>query len=406
MSIRRQTELPDSRTGTSRPSHRTPHGCGDGRHPAESRGARAVGWAAGQWRLRGHARRRRTQSPHAELEQLQLLRFPAQHSGRHPDVFVAGSSKHRTWVQADSDAEPRRFGRKRNRKLPDATALHLGRERVADALFWGQRSRRQHGADKRVRADPRGDADTFTNSVTSNPIAWTSLNSPFAVTTGSGSLKIANLGGQPNVYYHTANGNPESQGVILRSTLVGQTGTPGSNWVPLRLLWHHHRHGVDVDPTNGNRVIISGINAATNNFADHLTPDFGGNWVRLQNLENLMLGINPLGGQTFLNRVALGRNTGTLNFGSYWQPSLFKFNPLDPTVTGGAVDAGVFLSLDNGANWRLISSPTNPTSNSPHIPLLHAYFSPGRFAALTSAFDVWVDRGGRGVTKVVIELTP
>ena len=249
----------------------------------------------------------------------------------------------------------------------------------------------------------------FTNNITSNPIAWTSLNSPVAVTTGSGSLKIANLGGQPNVYYHTANGNPESQGVIFRSTLVGQTGAPGSNWVPLPLppgitaatAW-------DVDPTNGNRAIISGINPASGLFEIWMTPDFGVTWNRLQNLENLMLGITAAGGQTFLNRVALGRNTGTLNFGSYWQPSLFKFNPIAPTtIIAGAVDAGVFLSLDNGASWRLISNPTNPTSTSPHIPRpLFAYFSPGRFAASTSAFDVWVGSRGAGVMKVVIETTP
>jgi hypothetical protein len=53
----------------------------------------------------------------------------------------------------------------------------------------------------------------------------------------------------------------------------------------------------------------------------------------------------------FLNLVGQGRNTpGALNFGASWQPSLFAFHPRNPTtMLAGAVDAGVFLSLDNGA---------------------------------------------------------
>lgn len=250
----------------------------------------------------------------------------------------------------------------------------------------------------------------FTNNILDNPIAWTSLNSPTAVTTGSGSLKIANLGGRPNVYYFTANGNPETTGVIFRSTLLGTTAAPGSNWTSLTLpAGIGSVNTYDVDPTNGNRIIISGINAATNNFEIHMTQNFGANWVRFFNLENLMLGVSPLVPTAiFLNQTNQGRNTGTFAFGTYWQPSLFKFNPLDPTtIVAGAVDAGVFLSLDNGSNWQLISNPIAPTSASPHIPRpLFAYFSPGRFNASTTAFDVWVGTRGAGVMKVVLERRP
>lgn len=245
----------------------------------------------------------------------------------------------------------------------------------------------------------------FSNDITGS-IAWSSLNAPAVPGSGTGNLKVANLGGRPNVYYHTGNGNPESTGLIFRSTLVGNITAPGTNWVPLTLppgigsatAW-------DVDPNNGNRVIISGINAATNNFEVWMTSDFAATpWTRLTNLETQMLGVTAAG-NTFLNRTAQGRNTGTFAFGTYWQPSLFKFNPLDPTtILAGAVDAGVLLSLDNGTNWQVISNPTNPTSNSPHIPRpLFAYFSPGRFAASTNAFDVWVGTRGAGVMKVVFE---
>ncbi len=118
-----------------------------------------------------------------------------------------------------------------------------------------------------------------------------------------------------------------------------------------------------------------------------------------------MLGNTATGAPVFVNRTNLGRLTATLSFGTYWQPSLFKFDPLDPTtIVAGAVDAGLFLSLDSGADWQPISTPVNPTSTSPHIPRpLFAYFSPGRFSASTNAFDVWVGTRGAGVMKVVLE---
>jgi hypothetical protein len=292
---------------------------------------------------------------------------------------------------------------------------------LASASDAGQRMERLTSADGMTSAEISGrikgddgvgyvvnlsDGVYFANNITSDPIAWTSLNAPFSVTSGSGNIKVATLGGQPNVYYHTGNGNPESQGTIFRSTLLGTTAAPGSNWTPLVFpLGIGAATAWDVDPTNGNRVIISGINSATNNFEIHMTPDFGATWNRLVNLENRMLGVTPGAGPVFVNRVNQGRNTATVNFGAYWQPSLFRFNPRDPTtIIAGAVDAGVFLSLDNGANWQVISSPVSPTSNAPHIPRpLFAYFSPGRFAASTSAFDVWVGTRGAGVMKVVLE---
>ena len=243
----------------------------------------------------------------------------------------------------------------------------------------------------------------FTGDITSGSIAWTSLNSPTAATTGTGSLKVANLGGRPNAYYHTGSGNPETRGLIFRSTLVGTTAAPGTNWAQLNLpagigsvtAW-------DVDPTNGNRVIVSGITTGLNTFQVHMTQNFGGSWTRLAALENLMLA--PGGTPTFLARANQGPTPFT-GFGTYWQPSLFKFNPLDPTtIVAGAMDAGVFLSLDDGASWQAISNSVAPTSSSPHIPRpLYAYFSPGRFASSTSAFDVWVGTRGAGVHKVVLE---
>ncbi len=246
----------------------------------------------------------------------------------------------------------------------------------------------------------------FTNNILAGSISWTSLNAPTAATSSVGNVKVATFNGAPNIFYHTGNGNPESQGVIFRSGLA--TGRlAGSNWIPLPLPANIGTvNAYDVDPTNGNHIIISGINNLTGNFQIFLTQDFGGTWNELNNLENLMLGVGPAGGApVFLNQSTQGRTTGFLSFGTYWQPSLFKFDPLDPsTIVAGAIDAGVFVSLDNGGSWGAVSNNINPTSQSPGIPApIFAYFSPGRFNASTTDFDVWVGTRGAGVRKVVLE---
>jgi hypothetical protein len=253
----------------------------------------------------------------------------------------------------------------------------------------------------------------FTNDVGGNPIAWTTLNKPTAVNSGSGSIKIANLQGRPNVYYFTSNGNPANQGVIFRSTLVANTGAAGANWTSLPLPAGIGTVTVyDVDPNNGNRIIIAGINNATQNFEIWMTENFGaaGSWVRLQQLENAMVGAGAAG-NTFLNRSSQGLTTGggfTFNFGTSWQPTMLQFNPINATtIAAGAVDSGVFISLDNGTNWQLLTNPINPDSTTPHIPRpLFAYFSPGRFNASTNSFDMWVGTRGAGVWKVVLDQVP
>jgi hypothetical protein len=251
----------------------------------------------------------------------------------------------------------------------------------------------------------------FTNDVLASPIAWTSLNSPFAAVSSSGNVKVANFGNQQNVFYHTGSGNPESRGAIFRSTLAQPKGAPGTNWIPLVLPPNiGSATAYDVDPTNGNHIILSGINSLTNASEIWITQDFGAHWNELNNLETMMAnggGAAP----AFVNQSSQGRitgNGGTFNFGTYWQPSLFKFDPLDPsTIAAGAIDAGMYVSLNNGSNWQVITNPLNPSSNSPNITVpIFAYFSPGRFNAQTDAFDIWVGTRGSGVHKAVIEFPP
>ena len=234
------------------------------------------------------------------------------------------------------------------------------------------------------------------------------MNAPSAPVSSSGNIKLANFGGQPNVFYHTGSGNPESQGVVFRSAIVRPTGQPGTNWIPLPLPTNIGTVlAYDVDPTNGNHIILAGVNRLTNLSEIWITQNFGGQWNQVNNLQTLMAnggGSSP----AFVNQSTQGRTTGNLSFGTYWQPSLFKFDPLDPsTIIAGAIDAGVYLSLNNAGSWTVITNPLNPTSSSANITApIFAYFSPGRFNAQTNAFDVWVGTRGSGVHKAVINFQP
>src|SRR5262249_16378636 len=123
-----------------------------------------------------------------------------------------------------------------------------------------------------------GGGDVYVTGNINSP-SWTSLQSPTALNSGNGNIKIANLQGQPNVYYHTGNGDPEVTGTIFRSLTAGANLAGGANWVPLPLPTNIGSvTAYDVDPTNGNHVIISGIsNIPPNNFQIFITQDFGSN---------------------------------------------------------------------------------------------------------------------------------
>jgi len=236
----------------------------------------------------------------------------------------------------------------------------------------------------------------ITNDITAGTISWTSLGAPTVpagATSGVGGIKVATVGDNTNFYYFTGSGNPDgAPGLVFRRTANGA-------WTQLQLPRNINSISVyDVDPNNGNRLTISGINAVTNQFSFHRTTDFGVSWTAIPALDNLMTG------GTFVNRSNIGPTAFT-GFSGYWQPFMVQYNPRDPTtLIAGAADAGIFLSLDDGASWQLISRPTNPNSTSPHIPRpVAAYFSPGRFAGSTSSFDVWIATRGAGVVKAVIE---
>ena len=233
-----------------------------------------------------------------------------------------------------------------------------------------------------------------TGDITANPISWTSIGAPAAPnSTSGGALKVARVNGPTSIYYHTGAGTPNNPGQVFRIGLQR-----GSAWQQLPLPPNIVSVTVyDVDPNNGNNLVISGIDGA-NNFSMWSTQNFGGNWCPLNNLDNLMLGA------VFKNNTLNGP-TNFQGFGQYWQPFMVQIDPNNGnTALVGAADAGVFLTTDFGNNWKLLTNPINPSSTDVHIARpLYAYFSPTRFSANSQAFDVWIATQGSGVQKVLVE---
>jgi len=237
-----------------------------------------------------------------------------------------------------------------------------------------------------------------TGDITANPINWTALGSPTAAAGNSGGIKQSGSGTATNLFYFTGTGNPDANpGQIFRYSGTAAGGTwnqlsPLPTNVNSVNVW-------DVHPNDPNHLIISGISLTANTATMWETRDFGANWTSLADLDTLMTANG-----TFNNQSTEGP-VGFTGLATYFQPFMVQFNRQDPTtIIAGAADAGVFMSLDDAATWDLISNPTEPTSASPHIPRpLHAYFSPTRFSADTTSFDVWVATRGAGVQKVLID---
>ena len=158
-----------------------------------------------------------------------------------------------------------------------------------------------------------------------------------------------------------------------------------------------------VDPTDADRIFASALGGATPQMV--ASDDGGTNWETDPELDALMTGNGVF---KYTNQSGPSTNNGSARaqFQGYPQPTLLAVSPLDGNVVlAGA--AGVFLSVDGGGNWSLVTDPINPASSGiAHLPRPRfAYFDnePAARSPLTLARKAGACSGWR---SAYLPLTP
>jgi hypothetical protein len=128
-----------------------------------------------------------------------------------------------------------------------------------------------------------------------------------------------------------------------------------------------------------------------------LTTNGGTSWTNLAALDAMMTGSG-----LFRARPTRG-SWDWVGFTSYPQPSLLAFDAKRANwIIAGAVDAGVFLSTDHGANWNILTDPIDPAgSGIAHLPRpLYAYVDHDGTTRISDVARIFVGTQGRGVWRL------
>ena len=201
-----------------------------------------------------------------------------------------------------------------------------------------------------------------TKNIGASPIAWTKLGGG-ASPADPCAVQVSFRGAKP-VFYILS--NPASfepcNGDDGRFLWRYEGSSPGGAWKQVMLPGGGQFGVYAVDPNDPNRIIAAALTRDTPRMV--MTTDGGATWSDLPELDSLMTG-----GGRFRYRAARGPSRFT-GFDPYPQPTLLAFDPENPDViVAGAANAGVFMSIDSGVTWRLLTDPINPGgSGTPHIP--------------------------------------
>jgi hypothetical protein len=228
----------------------------------------------------------------------------------------------------------------------------------------------------------------ITQNITATPVVWTQLGAassppdPRAV-----AVSVQNK--TPTFYVKSGGGDGHRGGSLWRYKGTGA----GGNWQQIS------RNGTSsfgiyaVDPRRPNRIFASDLAPAAGPQMV-ISEDGGTTWQAMAGLDNLM---TANGVFRYNNQV--GVNNWRIMSG-YPQPTLVAFDPDDPEVlVAGGADSGVFISIDAGKNWKLVTDPLTPrTSGIPHISRpRHAYFD---HEPSKGDVNIYVGTQGRGVWRL------
>jgi photosystem II stability/assembly factor-like uncharacterized protein len=237
----------------------------------------------------------------------------------------------------------------------------------------------------------------ITDDIQANPITWTALQSPPGGAGNYCNVQTA-VDGTTSVFF-AQTGQCTGRGLDQVWRL---DGTGDTTWAQI-----DNTDGLAggfgvfaVDPADADRIFASALGGATPQMV--ASDDGGTNWETDPELDALMTGNGVF---KYINQSGPSTNNGSARaqFQGYPQPTLLAVSPLDGNVIlAGAADAGVFLSVDGGDNWSLVTDPINPASSGiAHLPRPRfAYFDNEPAGTLTA----YVGTQGRGVFRLGFRL--
>ena len=165
---------------------------------------------------------------------------------------------------------------------------------------------------------------------------------------------------------------------------LGQTGalwqhvgaTTTGNWVRIERNGASQFGAFGVNPHNPNHIIANDRSGPTPVMVR--TFDGGASWSALAQLDAMLTGNGD-----FLAQTQMGPRPGDTG---YPQASLVAINPADSDmVVAAGQDSGVFLSLDGGNSWHLMTDPRTNNALRPHLSRpLFAHFETFLTATLMS----------------------
>lgn len=230
----------------------------------------------------------------------------------------------------------------------------------------------------------------LTTDVDATPIVWTELgNATEPPSNQICGLYVSESGGTPSFFVHT--GNCNSGGTNDRLWRFDGTN-PAGTWTELNLPAGGFGV-VAVHPTDPNLLLASGLEFMGGGM--YRSIDGGTTWSSLSGLDDLMTGGGDFPFRNFRGPSGFTSLTG------YWQPTMVAFEANGTYAVAGATDAGVFLSNDSGATWRLITDPrTSNVSGTPHLPRpRYGYFDnePG------DPMRIYIGSQGAGIWRLTLE---
>lgn len=231
-----------------------------------------------------------------------------------------------------------------------------------------------------------------TGDIQATPIVWTALQAPPG---GAGSIcniQTAMDGTTP--VFFAQGGQCTGRGL---DPVYRLDGTGDTSWTRI-----DNNDGLAggfgifaVDPGNADNIFASSLGGTASMVR---STDGGTNWDTDPELNTLM---TANGVFKFQNQSGPSTNNGSARaqFQGYPQPVMLAVSPVNGNVVvAGAVDAGVFLSLDGGTNWSLVTDPTDPAaSGGEHLPRPRfAYFDDEPAGTLR----LFIGTQGRGVFRL------